>query len=59
MGKGKAEAVHTLNGSGLAVGRTWVSIVENYQQKDGSVLVPKVLQPYLNAEVITKQGKLG
>ena len=59
VGKGKAEAVHTLNGSGLAVGRTWVSIVENYQQKDGSVLVPKVLQPYLNAEVISKQGKLG
>ena len=58
-GKGKAESAHTLNGSGLAVGRTWVAIVENYQQKDGSVLVPKALQPYLNAEVITKQGKLG
>ena len=38
---------------------TWVSIVENYQHKDGSVLVPKVLQLYLNAEVISKQGKLG
>jgi seryl-tRNA synthetase len=57
-GKAKAEPAHTLNGSGLAIGRTWVAIVENYQQKDGSVLVPKVLQPYLNAEVITKQGKL-
>lgn len=48
----KSEFVHTLNGSGLAVGRTWVAIVENYQQKDGSVVVPKVLRPYLNAEVI-------
>ncbi len=52
-GKGKTEFVHTLNGSGLAVGRTWVAIVENYQQKDGSVLVPEVLRPYLGAERIT------
>jgi seryl-tRNA synthetase len=51
-GKGKAEFVHTINGSGLAIGRTWVAIVENYQQPDGSVLVPKALQPYLNAERI-------
>jgi seryl-tRNA synthetase len=48
----KAEPVHTLNGSGLAVGRTWVAIVENYQQKDGTVLVPEALRPYLNTEVI-------
>ncbi len=48
----KAELVHTLNGSGLAVGRTWVAIVENYQQKDGSVVVPEALRPYLNTEVI-------
>ena len=48
----KSEFVHTLNGSGLAVGRTWVAIVENYQQKDGSVVIPKALQPYMNAEVI-------
>jgi len=48
----KAEHVHTLNGSGLAVGRTWVAIVENYQQKDGSVVVPPALRPYLNEEVI-------
>jgi seryl-tRNA synthetase len=48
----KAEYAHTLNGSGLAVGRTWVAIVENYQQKDGSVVIPEVLRPYLNAEVI-------
>jgi seryl-tRNA synthetase len=54
----KTEYAHTLNGSGLAVGRTWVAIVENYQQKDGSVLVPEVLRPYLNAEVITKEAKL-
>jgi len=50
--KGKSEFVHTLNGSGLAVGRTWVAIVENYQQKDGSVVVPEALRPYLGAEVI-------
>jgi seryl-tRNA synthetase len=48
----KSEFVHTLNGSGLAVGRTWVAIVENYQQKDGSVVVPEALRPYLNAEAI-------
>jgi seryl-tRNA synthetase len=51
-GKGKAEFVHTLNGSGLAIGRTWVAIIENHQQADGSVLVPEALQPYLNAERI-------
>ncbi|MFB3825132.1 MAG: serine--tRNA ligase [Bryobacteraceae bacterium] len=50
--KGKPEYVHTLNGSGLAVGRTWVAVVENYQQKDGSVIVPEALRPYMNAEVI-------
>jgi seryl-tRNA synthetase len=48
----KAEFVHTLNGSGLAVGRTWVAIVENYQRKDGSVVVPEALRPYLQTEVI-------
>jgi seryl-tRNA synthetase len=55
-GKSKAEFVHTLNGSGLAVGRTWVAIIENYQQADGTVLVPKALQPYLNAERIDRTG---
>jgi seryl-tRNA synthetase len=54
----KNEFVHTLNGSGLAVGRTWVAIVENYQQRDGSVVVPAVLRPYLGAEVITREGGL-
>ena len=44
---GKVEFVHTLNGSGLAVGRTLVAILENYQQADGSVLIPKALQPYM------------
>ena len=52
-GKNKTEFVHTLNGSGLAVGRTWVAIVENYQQADGSVLIPEALQPYIGAERIT------
>ncbi|MBM3802068.1 MAG: serine--tRNA ligase [Acidimicrobiia bacterium] len=52
----KVEFVHTLNGSGLAVGRTWVAIVENYQQADGSVLVPRALRPYMdNLEKITRQ----
>ena len=54
----KSEYAHTLNGSGLAVGRTWVAIVENYQQADGSVVVPEVLRPYLNAERITPEAKL-
>ncbi|HTS78451.1 MAG TPA: serine--tRNA ligase [Bryobacteraceae bacterium] len=51
----KTEFVHTLNGSGLAVGRTWVAIVENFQQSDGSVVVPEALRPYLGAEVIRRQ----
>ena len=58
-GKGKSDFVHTLNGSGLAVGRTWLAIIENYQQADGSVLVPKVLQPYVGAERIDKTSGLG
>ncbi len=49
----KTELVHTLNGSGLAIGRTWVAIVENYQQADGSVLIPEVLQPYIGSDRIT------
>ncbi len=44
----KPEYVHTLNGSGLAVGRTWIAILENYQQKDGSVSIPEILHPYMN-----------
>jgi len=48
----KAEYVHTLNGSGLAVGRTWLAIVENFQQADGSVVVPEALRPYLGTDVI-------
>jgi seryl-tRNA synthetase len=55
-GKNKSEFVHTLNGSGLAVGRTWVAIVENYQQADGSVMIPEVLRPYIGAERITKKS---
>ena len=46
-GTGKAEFVHTLNGSGLAVGRTLIAILENYQEKDGSVTIPQVLRPYM------------
>jgi seryl-tRNA synthetase len=55
-GTGKAEFVHTLNGSGLAVGRTLIAILENYQQKDGSVVVPDVLRPYMRGlDVIEPQ----
>jgi len=52
-GKNKTEFVHTLNGSGLAIGRTWVAIVENYQQADGSVVIPEVLRPYMGADRLT------
>jgi seryl-tRNA synthetase len=48
----KSEYVHTLNGSGLAVGRTWLAVLENYQQADGAVIVPEVLQPYLGTDRI-------
>jgi len=54
-GKGKSEFVHTLNGSGLAVGRTWLAILENYQQADGSVVIPDALRPYMGGlERITR-----
>jgi seryl-tRNA synthetase len=46
-GGAKPEFVHTLNGSGLAVGRTWIAVLENYQQEDGSVIVPEALRPYM------------
>jgi seryl-tRNA synthetase len=51
-GGGKSDFVHTLNGSGLAVGRTWIAVVENYQQADGSIVVPEVLRPYMGIEKI-------
>jgi seryl-tRNA synthetase len=51
-GKKGTQFVHTLNGSGLAVGRTMAAILENYQQADGTVKVPEVLQPYLGREVL-------
>jgi seryl-tRNA synthetase len=51
-GKRGTEYVHTLNGSGLAIGRTLVAILENYQQKDGTVIVPNVLRQYMGMEVI-------
>ena len=53
---GKPEYVHTLNGSGLAVGRTWLAILENYQQADGSVRVPEVLQHYMNGMEMINAG---
>jgi seryl-tRNA synthetase len=54
-GKNKAELLHTLNGSGLAIGRTWLAILENYQQADGSVRIPKALQPYMGGEEVIRQ----
>jgi seryl-tRNA synthetase len=57
-GAKKSEFLHTLNGSGLAVGRTYLAILENYQQADGSIQVPEVLIPYMNGQtVITKQER--
>jgi seryl-tRNA synthetase len=53
-GTGKAEHAHTLNGSGLAVGRTLVAILENYQQADGSVVIPEALRPHMGTDVIMK-----
>ena len=53
--KAKPEFVHTLNGSGLAVGRTVAAILENYQQEDGSVVVPEVLRPYMGVDKIEKK----
>jgi seryl-tRNA synthetase len=52
-GKTKTEFVHTLNGSGLAIGRTWLAILENYQQADGTVIIPEILRPYVGADRIT------
>ena len=57
-GGSKPEFVHTLNGSGLAVGRTWIAVLENYQQADGSVVVPEALRPYMRGlEVIKANGQ--
>ena len=53
----KLRFVHTLNGSGLAVGRTWIAIMENYQQKDGSVAVPEALRPYLDGQSVIRPEK--
>jgi len=56
-GTGKAEFVHTLNGSGLAVGRTLIAILENYQQKDGSVVIPEALRSYMGGvELLTRRS---
>jgi seryl-tRNA synthetase len=49
---GKSEFVHTLNGSGLAVGRTWLALIENYQQADGSIVIPEILRPYMGVDRI-------
>jgi seryl-tRNA synthetase len=57
-GTGKAEFVHTLNGSGLAVGRTLIAVLENYQQRDGSVVVPEALRPFMNGREVIEPVKL-
>lgn len=54
---GKPEYVHTLNGSGLAIGRTWIAILENFQQADGSIIVPEVLRPYMGTAKIGGNGE--
>jgi seryl-tRNA synthetase len=55
-GTGKPEFVHTLNGSGLAVGRTLIAVLENYQRKDGSVVVPEALRPYMRGQEVIERG---
>jgi seryl-tRNA synthetase len=55
-GGAKPEFVHTLNGSGLAVGRTWIAILENYQQADGSVVIPEALRPHMNGIEVIETG---
>jgi len=54
----KVRFVHTLNGSGLAIGRTWIAIMENYQQKDGTVVIPEALRPYLNGQSVIQPETL-
>jgi len=58
-GAKKSELVHTLNGSGLAVGRTYLAILENYQQADGSIRIPDALVPYMGGETVIKKQGLG
>jgi seryl-tRNA synthetase len=59
-GKKRPEFLHTLNGSGLAVGRTLIAVMENYQQEDGSIEIPEALRPYMrNAKRIGPDGSLG
>jgi seryl-tRNA synthetase len=57
QGTGKAEFVHTLNGSGLAIGRTWIAILENYQQTDGSVAIPDVLRPFMGGREVIEAAR--
>jgi len=58
-GAKKSEFVHTINGSGLAVGRTYLAILENYQQADGSIRIPEALQPYMGGETVISKQSLG
>jgi seryl-tRNA synthetase len=51
---GRVRYVHTLNGSGLAIGRTWIAIMENYQQQDGTIVIPQALRPYMNGESLVR-----
>jgi seryl-tRNA synthetase len=55
--KGKPELVHTLNGSGLAVGRTLVAVMENYQRKDGGIDIPSALRPYMGKTGVLAPGR--
>jgi len=57
-GGGKVRFVHTLNGSGLAIGRTWIAIMENYQQKDGTVVIPEALRPYTDGQSLIRPEKI-
>ena len=50
--------VHTLNGSGLAIGRTMIAVLENYQQEDGSIAIPEALQPYMGGDTVIKNESM-
>jgi seryl-tRNA synthetase len=54
----KVKFAHTLNGSGLAIGRTWIAIIENYQQKDGTVVIPEALRPYLDGQSLIRPERI-
>ena len=58
QGSKDTQFVHTLNGSGLAIGRTMIAVLENYQQEDGSIAIPEALQPYMGGDTVIKNESM-